>query len=100
MVVVVVGAGVVVVVVVDDVVGGGGSCVGCVGCGCGVVVVVVVVFFLVVVVVVVVVDDSGADELVGVVVGVPETDVLLPSSVVSSWTWTESWLVRSGVASS
>jgi len=88
------------VVVVDDVgLGGGGCCVGCVGCAGGVVVVVVVDDFRFVVVVVVVVDDSGGDELVGVVVGVPEMEVLPPTSVVPSCTWTESWLVRSGCAS-
>jgi hypothetical protein len=78
--------------------GGGGSCVGWSVFAGGVVVVVVVVdrFF---VVVVVLVDDSGAEVLVGAVVGVPETEVLLPSSVVLSCTWTESWLVRSGWAS-
>jgi hypothetical protein len=80
-------------VVVVDVLGGGGCC-------GGVVVVVVVVDFFFVVEVVVEVDDEGPDELVGVVVEVPDTEVLLPSSVVWSWTWTESWLVRSGAASS
>jgi acylphosphatase len=58
----------------------------------------VLVFFFVVVVVVVVVDDSVVDD--EVVVGVVVREVLLSSDVVFWSCTTESWLVRSGWASS